>query len=390
MQLGVDNLIQNHKHLLKNKRVGLLTHSAALSTSLESTLEILNKDPDINLVLLFGPEHGVFGTAQDMEGVASSKDPLTGLPIVSLYGNSLETLKPKKEDIKKIDVLICDLQDIGVRYYTYIYTLAFCMQTCAELGKKVIVLDRPNPLNGVDMEGNVLDKKYSSFVGWYSLPVRHGMTIGELAQYFNKEESIGCDLKVIPMKGWKREWYFDETGVTWTPPSPNMPKLSTAIVYPGGCLIEATQLSEGRGTTMPFEWIGAPYINARELADQLNELKLPEVLFQAFHFKPNFQKYADQECKGVQIHVKDRKNFKSFLTTLHIIQTIHNLYPKDFAWRDKAYEFVTNIPAIDLLCGCDTFRKIIEKRGHISAWEKTWEEDLREFETKRMGYLIYK
>jgi uncharacterized protein YbbC (DUF1343 family) len=168
-----------------------------------------------------------------------------------------------------------------------------------------------------------------------------------------------------------------------------MPKLGTVIVYPGGCLIEATQISEGRGTTMPFEWIGAPYIDARTLADRLNELKLPEVLFQAFHFKPSFQKYAGQECKGVQIHVKNRKKFKSFLTTLHIIQTIHDLYPKNFAWRDKAYEFVTNIPAIDLLCGCDTFRKIIEKKGHISAWERTWKEELKEFETKKVGYLIY-
>ncbi|MDO8519409.1 MAG: DUF1343 domain-containing protein [Deltaproteobacteria bacterium] len=341
------------------KRAALLAHPASIDSRFVHRIEWARKRYD--LVKLFGPEHGIHGTAQDMDSVESSADPLTGLPVKSLYGATFDSLKPTQEDLRGIDVFICDLQDIGSRYYTFIYTMAFCMKACAESGIKMIVIDRPNPINGLHVEGPLLQKGFESFVGLYPLPVRHGMTIGELALYFNQEEKIGCELEIVRMKKWRRKMFFDETGLPWVPPSPNMPTPDTALVYPGMCLLEATQMSEGRGTTRPFEFFGAPYIQAEKLAVSLNKLKLPGVFFRPLHFRPNFQKWAGQNCQGAQIHVTDRKKFRPYLMGVSVLKTVMEMYPDDFQWRDKPYEFVSDIPAIDLLTGSDEFRKGITK-----------------------------
>lgn len=389
VHLGIDKLLQDEIGILAGKRVALLAHGASVNSEFRLTHQVFHKHPNINLTLLFGPEHGLFGTAQDMEDVRTSEDPDTGLEIISLYGSTVESLKPPADSLDRFDILVCDLQDIGSRYYTYIYTMALCMEACAKAGKPVIVLDRPNPINGVTIEGNILKREFASFVGMYPLPVRHGMTIGELAQYFNETEKFDCDLTVIPMQGWQRKWYFDQTGLPFIPPSPNMPTLNTAIVYPGMCLIEATELSEGRGTTIPFESIGAPFIVAPELAAALNELRLDGIDFRPIAFKPNYQKWAGEECSGVQLHITDRNRFKPYQTGLIFLQTIIDLYPDRFQWREKPYEFVTDIPAIDLLTGSDHFRSLLTKRQPLETLLAEGESDVDSFAEQRRPYLLY-
>lgn len=388
MQTGIDRLFKDEIFDFKNRRVGLLIHPASVDSHLTHTLEIFNNEPTVNLTRLFGPEHGLWGNAQDMEGVDESNDPSTHLPISSLYGHDIDSLKPKPKDMSEIDLMVCDLQDIGTRYYTFIYTMAACMEACAEFKKEFIVLDRPNPLNGTDIEGPLLQKGFESFVGRYPIPVRHGMTIGELAVFFNEEFNIGCNLHVVKMKEWKRESFFDETGLPWVLPSPNMPTPDTALVYPGSCLMEATNLSEGRGTTRPFETIGAPFIDSHQFSNQLDLLKLPGVIFRPVYFKPGFQKWAGKVCGGLQIHVTDRRIFKPFLTGVAMIKTVIDLYPNDFAWRDKPYEFVTDIPAIDLLSGSPTLRHQLEAHAPLDEIKKTWEDD-PSFLLKRKRHLMY-
>ncbi|MBF0106758.1 MAG: DUF1343 domain-containing protein [Deltaproteobacteria bacterium] len=389
VSLGIDILLKGQTRLLKGKRVALLTHGAGVDSHLHATRSLFYNHGAIDLTLLFAPEHGLYGIAQDMEGVLTERDRETGLDVVSLYGRSATSLKPKVRDLDRFDCLVCDLQDVGSRYYTFIYTMALCMKACAEAGKRVIVLDRPNPINGVDVEGPLLKRQFASFVGLYPLPVRHGMTIGELALYFNETEGFGCDLTVMPMKGWRRTMYFDETGLCWIPPSPNMPHLNTAILYPGLCLIEATQLSEGRGTTKPFEWVGAPFIEAHKLAVHLNALGLKGAVFSPVSFRPGYQKHQGQVCHGVQIHVTDRSLFKPYETGLRLIDALYKLYPDSFKWREKAYEFVKDIPAIDLLTGDAYFMGIVGECGGLDKYIKCCAKESRDFFKKRKKYLLY-
>ncbi len=387
--LGLEIFLKKHVNLVRGKRVGLLSHAASLTKDFKLAHEIFFKQRGFNLVKIFAPEHGLFGVAQDMETVADTTDPITGLPVVSLYGTSVETLTPKENDLTDIDVLIIDLQDIGSRYYTFIYTMALCLKVCGRLKIPVIVLDRPNPLNGLVVEGNMLKHNFASFVGLYPLPVRHGMTIGELAMYFNVTENFGAHLTVVAMTGYKRKMYFDETGLTFVPPSPNMPRLETAIVYPGMCLVEATEISEGRGTTMPFEWGGAPFINATKFCEALNKLKLAGIIFREMHFKPGFQKCASQVCHGVQLHVTNRNKFNAYEMGVHFLRTLKNTHPTEFKWRDKPYEFVTDIPAIDLLTGGDEFRSSIDSATQIKKWMQTFAKDTAAFKAKRKPFLLY-
>lgn len=390
IKTGLDVLLKEQINLLRGKRVALLAHAGSLTGDLYWAVEVFHQHPDINLVKLFGPEHGLFGVAQDMEHVGDEVEPITGLPVKSLYGSTLETLTPSQKDLAGIDVLVVDLQDIGTRFYTYIYTMAFCMQACAKAGIPVVVLDRPNPLGGEVMQGNVLtDMTFRSFVGWFSLPVRHGMTIGELARFWNVTESIGCDLTVVPMQGWARSMYFDETGLLFVNPSPNMPTLQTAIVYPGGCLVEATEISEGRGTTKPFEWIGLPDVGAGLLSSEMNRLNLSGVQFRPYHFKPNFQKHAGRVCHGVEILVRDRKAFDSYQTSLLLLQMIHKLFPEEFRWREKSYEFVDKIPAIDLLTGDASFRESFSDLNFVRDNQSQWQKQCLEFQKTVKAYLMY-
>ncbi len=386
---GLDQLLKKYRNLTSHKKLAVLCHPASINKTHQHILSVLMQ-AKLNLQHLLGPEHGIYGEAQDMEGVGFTQDQQTGLPVYSLYAHDENSLRPQEAWLKNIEVLLVDLQDVGARYYTFIYTMAFCMQVAAKTKTQIIVLDRPNPINGFNLEGNLILPGYESFVGAFSLPNRHGMTIGELALLFNEEWNIHCDLKIIPMKGWHRKRYMDEQGYPWVAPSPNMPTVDTAVLYPGMCLIEGTELSEGRGTTKPFELIGAPYIDPFQLAKHLNSFQLPCVTFRPTYFKPQFQKHVGKVCGGVQIHVLKRRHFNSLLTGMAVIKAIHDLYPKDFCWRSKAYEFVKDIPAIDLLMGSDVFRKQIESGTSLKEMQTGFAEDLEKFREIRRKYLIYK
>ena len=303
-------------------------------------------------------------------------DKQAGLPVFSLYGS---TRKPNPAMLKNIDAMAIDVQDIGSRYYTFIWTMELCMQACMEMGKSIVVLDRPNPIGGHITEGNVLDAAYASFVGNRPLPIRHGMTIGEIAHYLRNEFYPSLDFHVIPMRGWKRKMWFDETGLPWVLPSPNMPTLDTATVYPGMCLLEGTTISEGRGTTRPFEIFGAPFIDPDILIAHLHRYNLPGVAFRPMYFLPTFQKHADTLCGGAQIHVINREKFKPFKTGVAVIKSIHDLYPDQFSWKQPPYEYETEKMPVDILAGTDRLRKDIEHGEDIERMEERWQEECLQF-----------
>ncbi len=384
---GIDRINKLWPKDLLRGRIGLVVHPASVTGRLEHAISACRKSKKFTLAALFGPQHGILGQTQDnMVEWEGSRDPVTGLPVYSLYGN---TRKPRPEMLAEIDALVIDLQDVGSRYYTFIWTLDLCMQACLEAGKMIVVLDRPNPLAGHLIEGPLLDPKFASFVGLRPLPVRHGMTIAEIGGYFHKAFYPDLDLRVIPMQGWKRHMWFDQTHLPWVMPSPNMPMPDTALVYPGMCLLEGTNLSEGRGTTRPFEIFGAPFINSDAIVNVLKEFKLPGVVFRPLTFQPTFQKHAGQLCNGAQIHVTDREKFKPFKTGVAVLKAIHNTYPREFAWNQPPYEYEkVNLP-IDILAGTDRLRKDIESWKDLDEMEKWWKEETRSFEKIRRKNLIY-
>ncbi|MFJ7930341.1 exo-beta-N-acetylmuramidase NamZ domain-containing protein [Peribacillus sp. NPDC096448] len=376
---GIEVLLKEEKNVLSGKKVGLITNPTGIDSKLTSIVDLLNDDPDINLTALFGPEHGVRGDAQAGASVEYYIDEKTGLPVYSLYG---KTKKPTPEMLKDVEVLVFDIQDVGTRYYTYIYTMAYAMEAAKENDIPFIVLDRPNPQGGELVDGPVLEPEFSSFVGLYPIPLKHGMTVGELATLFNKEFNIGADLKVIKMKGWKRDMDYDDTGLPFVLPSPNMPAVSTTFVYPATGLIEGTNVSEGRGTTKPFELIGAPYINSDELAGKLNALRLPGVKFRAASFTPTFSKHAGKLSHGVEIYITDREEFKAVPTGLHIIKTIQDLYPGDFEFL-AANNF-------NLLIGNGWVMSRIEDGSSVNEIMKEYQVKQDAFKKVRKNYLLYK
>lgn len=327
------------------------------------------------------------GREQDMEHVESTRR--DDLPVVSLYGETKDSLRPRPQDLEDLDAVVVDLQDVGSRYYTFVYTLSFVMEEAARAGLPVVLLDRPNPIGGESVEGPVLEPSMASFVGRYPIPVRHGLTIGELARLFNREFGIGCDLRVVRMEGWRRGLHFDRTGLPWVTPSPNMPTLSTALVYPGACLVEGTALSEGRGTTTPFELLGAPGLNGHHLLQAMHREELPGVLFRAASFRPMFQKHAGEDCHGVQCIVTDRERFRPFETFLVLIRECRRLLGGEFAWREEPYEFETDRLAIDLLLGRPDLRPMIEAGAPLEQLRSSWEAGLARFAVLRRGYLLY-
>ena len=385
VQSGLDVLLSTSLKELKGRRVGILSHQASVDMRLRHVISLLHARA-IQITALFAPEHGLWGTAQDQIPIISADEPILNIPIYSLYGSRRA---PSGEILKDIDVLLCDLQDVGSRCYTFIWTMALALQACAKYGKKFIVLDRPNPINGLQMEGPLLDLNFASFVGLYPLPVRHGMTIGEIALWLNDRFKIGADLNIVRMKAWKRRMYFEETGLPWVLPSPNMPTVDTAVVYPGACLIEGTTLSEGRGVTRPFEILGAPYVNPEQLASLLNREGLPGVTFRSCRFEPTFHKFAGESCGGIQMHVRDRKTFKPFLTTLTLIQRCFDLYQPLFAWRPPPYEYETEKLPFDILCGSDQIRKAMESGQPVKNLESSWQEDGALFARERKPFLLY-
>ena len=388
MQIGLDIFERNFPKTLKGSRVGLLVHPASVSRRLGHTVNIFIRCKKFKLQAVFGPQHGIHGETQDnMVEWKGFRDKQTGLPVYSLYGH---TLKPEPSMLKDIDVMVIDLQDVGSRYYTFIWTTELCMQTCLETGKSVVILDRPNPLGGTLTEGPVLDMAYASFVGQRPLPVRHGMTIGEIGNYLKNEFYPSLDFHIIHMQGWRRNMWFDMTGMPWVMPSPNMPMLNTATVYPGMCLLEGTNLSEGRGTTRPFEIFGAPFVEPDILVKELKTFKLPGVVFRQMYFQPTFQKHAGKLCGGAQIHVTNRKRFKPFKTGVAVIKAIHKLYPERLQWKHPPYEYETEKMPIDILAGTDRLRKDIENEKPLEQMEEWWKEQCMEFQRKvRRRFLIY-
>jgi len=351
VQLPIDNLHELWPKELRGAKIGALLHPASVSSQLEHASRIFERlNCDLfQLRAFFGPQHGFLGQTQDnMIEWKSYEHPRLHIPIYSLYGEHRE---PTEEMLADLDVLIVDLQDIGARYYTFIWTLYLCMRACQKRGVHVIVLERPNPINGVSVEGPPIEKGYESFVGLHPITIRHGKTIGELAAQFRDEAFPKSRLSILPMKNWERAMWFDQTGLPWVTPSPNMPTLDTAIVYPGMCLMEGTNISEGRGTTRPFEVFGAPFIDAEVLCRELNNLKLHGVFFRENYFQPTFQKFAGELCGGAQIHVLDRDAYRSFQTGVEIIRTIRKLYPEKFAWKQPPYEYEQEKLPIQILLG---------------------------------------
>ncbi len=383
--LGLENFLADPPAAVRGLRVGLVISASSVDGRLTSSVERVYAAPDLLLTALFGPEHGLRGEAQAGEKVGGYRDHLTGLPVYSLYG---DTKKPTPEMLADVDAFVVDMQDGGARFYTYLYTMAYVMEAAAEAGKPVIVLDRPTPLNGVTYEGPVLDPAYASFVGLYPIPARYGLTIGECARLFNTAFGIGCDLTVIPISGWEREMWYDDTGLPFIPPSPNLPTLTALNAFPGTCFFEGTNLSEGRGTTKPFEYIGAPWISAPEaLAATLNALELPGVGFRAVYFVPTFSKHSGELCRGVHLVVTDRATFRPAETAVTMLDTIKRAYPEHFGWREP-WSPDGHFP-IDLLTGGRQVREHLDANRPLSELVESWQAPLRAFGELRRPALLY-
>jgi len=370
---GIDVLERDNFKQLAGLRLGLVTNHTGRNREGRQTIDVLSKAPGVKLVALFAPEHGIRGLADDK--VSDSKDDATGLPIYSLYG---ESRRPKPEQLKDLDALVYDIQDVGVRFYTYISTLGYLLEECAKAKLPLFVLDRPNPIGGLDVDGPIADSDKLSFTSYHTIPTRHGLTIGELAQLFNKQRNIGADVRVIKMEGWRRSMWFDETNLAWINPSPNMRSLTEATLYPGVGLLETTNVSVGRGTDTPFELVGAPWIQGDKLAEYLNQRGVPGVRFVPLRFKPNASVFKDQECGGVNIIVTDRAAFRPLLAGIEMALALRKLYPND--WKVDSY--------LRLLVNADTLARV--KRGD-SAREivASWNAGLQEFRKEREAILLY-
>ena len=389
VQTGLEALIEDFPEKIRGARIGVVCHPASVDAELRHALDRLQA-VGAQIVAIFGPEHGARGEAQDMEDVADLPlDPRLGVPVHSLYGASFDSLTPHQEQLEGLDALVIDLQDVGTRYYTFVWTMALCMEAAGKAGVRVLVCDRPNPINGVTVEGNMIKPGFESFVGLHPLPNRHGLTPGEIARYVQIQRGIRCELEVLPLRGWRREMYFEDTELPWVYPSPNMPTVETALVYPGMCLVEATELSEGRGTCRPFEVAGAPGIDPEALAADLSRNNLPGCRFRPLYFRPKFQKHAGGTCGGVQIHVTDRQAFDSYSTGVAFLQSVKRVAPEAFVWREKPYEFVADIPAIDLLAGDAQLRLALDADADLRELTQQWVQERAEFEATRREILLY-
>ncbi|HEY8224124.1 MAG TPA: DUF1343 domain-containing protein [Pyrinomonadaceae bacterium] len=387
IRLGLERLLEEEASIVKGQRIGLICNQASVDHGYRHTADLLYSHPAIDLRVLFGPQHGIRGDVQDnMIETQHGRDRLTGLPVYSLYS---ETREPTDDMLRDVDTLVFDMQDVGCRIYTFVYTLANCMRAASRLGKRVVVCDRPNPISGAHVSGNVLEPEFASFVGQFPIPTRHGMTVGELARLFNEHFSIGCDLEILEMNGWNRELWHDQTDAPWVLPSPNMPTVESATVFPGTVHFEGTQISEGRGTTRPFELIGAPYIDPDEYAAALNSLALPGVFFRACVFQPTFQKHGGVGCGGVQIHVTDRQAFEPVFAGLAMVKFAYDMYPAHFRWKEPPYEYVYDKNPFDVIAGTDKIRMAFEQGVSLKEIEARWQPTLEEFGHTRKQYLMY-
>jgi len=385
--LGSEQLFEAASSLVSGRRIGVVSNPASLDASMRHIADRCATYRGARLAALFGPQHGFHSDLQEnMIETAHARDEVLDVPVYSLYS---ETREPTAQMLRDVDTLVIDLQDVGTRIYTYIYTMANCLRAAAKHGIKVIVCDRPNPIGGVSVEGPMLEPGFESFVGLYPIPMRHGMTIGELARLFNDHFGIGAELDVLPMRGWTRAMYFDETGVPWVMPSPNMPTLDTAIVYPGTVLFEGTNVSEGRGTTRPFELVGAPWTSAVRFADALNRLEMPGAHFRPVTFEPTFHKHAKATCGGCQIHVLERHRFPAVETGVALLAAFRASGPDRFEWRPPPYEYERDKPPIDILAGSAALREQVEAGQPARDIAASWQEGVEAFNRIRAKFLMY-
>lgn len=389
IELGIKALLREENlPRIRNRRVGLVAHPASTGEDLTHTFDLLRRR-GVAIEILFGPEHGFMGDAQDMEPVNDRSTHRSGIPVVSLYGSDLAGLSPSASDLEGLDVLIVDLADVGSRYYTFVWTALLCLRACHRAGVEMILADRPNPLGGELVEGAPQDPEYLSFVGLFPVSNRHGMTPGELLHLAARREGLADALHIEKMIGWRRDMRFEDTGIPWVMPSPNMPTLDTALVYPGMCLLEATWASEGRGTTRPFELFGAPGLSGAALKTRLDAMGLEGVRFRPAGFKPGFQKHRGIPCSGVQIHITDPARFRPYRTGIAVLLALKAEAGDRFAWRHEPYEFVVDRPAIDLLCGCSAVREMVEAGAPLEEIAATWDTGEAEFRETRRDFLLY-
>ena len=388
VQTGLEVLLETPE-LIGGRKWALLANQAAVTADLDPARVVLPAGKPGPLVRLFAPEHGLDGVAQDMEAVTDVRDELTGCEVRSLYGSTADTLEPTPEDLEGVNVMVVDLPDIGARYYTFAATMDWVMAACEKTQVEVMVLDRPNPIGGVKREGGLVKEGFSSFVSQLPVPIRHGLTLGEIALLLQRERYPQLELTVIQCRGWRRQDWLNVTGLPWVVPSPNMPTVDTAGFYPGLCLVEATTLSEGRGTTRPFQLIGAPRLNAEDLVARLRDLELSGVGFRPARFRPEFGKHGGEVCSGVELHPTDRQALEPVALGLHLLKTIHDLHPDNFTWRPDPYEFVGDVPALDILTGSLAARLCIENRQPLEPLLEKWRGEVESFERGLEGVLLY-
>lgn len=383
---GLEHLKTDPPAWLRGRRLGLLANPASVDNHFTHALDLISQEFPGRLTALFSPQHGFYAEKQDnMIESTHGMEPRLNIPVFSLYS---ETRIPTLEMFENIDTLIIDIQDVGTRVYTFIYTISYCLELAGKLGKTVVILDRPNPIGGLEVEGNLLDPGVASFVGRFPIPMRHGMTVGEISQFFNEEFSLGCDLRIICMKGWKRWMYWQETGLVWVPPSPNLPTPLSCMVYPGQVIFEGTNISEGRGTTLPFEQFGAPFLDTRAMGREAAG-KIEGAILRPVNFEPTSGKWQGQVCKGFHIHVTDRERFKPYFTSLFLLQLILKFYPGEFSYKQPPYEYEYEKMPIDLILGSRKIRKQLDDMEDLTQLEQNWQTGLEEFKTLSQKYYFY-
>ncbi len=387
VELGAEVLLKEPARLAGVRSLAFLTHHAACLGNGTASLAAVAAAFPGRVREVWSPQHGFYGVQQaNMIPSPDAREPLTGLPLYSLYGDRRQ---PTAAMFENLDLVLVDLVDVGCRVYTYIWTLYLVLQAAARAGVPVLVLDRPNPLGGVQMTGNLLEDDYASFVGLHPLPMRHGLTVGELALYLNENAGFGCRLEVLPLRGWRRRAYLDETGVFWVPPSPNMPTLQTAMVYPGQVLLEGTNLSEGRGTTTPFELWGAPFIRPQEILAAIDRQAAAGVVLRPTWFKPTFDKWRGEVCGGLQIHVIERESFDPYFLTLELLRAVINVCGEQFSWLPPPYEYEYRRLPFDILTGTATVRHVLESDGDLSLLRGSWQEELAAFRRRCREFMLY-
>jgi len=387
VQTGLDRIRKGLWKKLKGYKLGLLANQASLDSRFNGAKEVISRLLPGQLTALFGPQHGYGGEDQDnMVETDHTHDNALGIPVFSLYA---EKRKPLPHMLEGVDILIIDLQDVGTRVYTFASTMLNCLKAAGKAGKKIMVLDRPNPLGGEILEGNLLHPELYSFVGPYRFPMRHGLTMGEMALVFNKKFRLDCDLEIIAMHGWRREMLWDKTGLKWMMPSPNMPFLETAYVYPGQVIWEGTNLSEGRGTCRPFEIFGAPYLDPKSIKEVIEPEATRSCFLQEYSFRPTFQKWKGELCKGFMLHVIDPHTYRPYLTSVALLNAIMEIHKKDFRWKNPPYEYERERKPIDLILGDTALRKDLESGTPISRITQNWVADIESFSQWRRPYLLY-